>query len=240
MIAAQKELAATRRQDEARDHAQHRARRNPQGSQGAGRRPHRAALLTPGKLAREAAVKAIHGRNRREAGREVRRGEGDRVRAQGRLLLHPEGSRPRPDPEPAASASTAATSTTVRPIYQRSRHPAARARLGAVPARRNAGGHARAPSAPAKTPRNSIPTPAAQTEKKFILHYNFPNFSVGETGRISGPGRREIGHGALAERSLEPMVPLDDVSLRHPRHQRDHGVQRLHLDGHRFAAAAWR
>jgi polyribonucleotide nucleotidyltransferase len=48
-----------------------------------------------------------------------------------------------------------------------------------------------------------------ETEKKFILHYNFPNFSVGETGRISGPGRREIGHGALAERSLEPMVPLD-------------------------------
>lgn len=45
------------------------------------------------------------------------------------------------------------------------------------------------------------------SEKKFILHYNFPNFSVGETGRISGPGRREIGHGALAERSLEPMVP---------------------------------
>jgi polyribonucleotide nucleotidyltransferase len=47
------------------------------------------------------------------------------------------------------------------------------------------------------------------TEKKFILHYNFPNFSVGETGRISGPGRREIGHGALAERSLEPMVPVE-------------------------------
>ncbi len=47
------------------------------------------------------------------------------------------------------------------------------------------------------------------SEKKFILHYNFPNYSVGETGRISGPGRREIGHGALAERSLEPMLPLD-------------------------------
>ncbi len=47
------------------------------------------------------------------------------------------------------------------------------------------------------------------SEKKFILHYNFPNFSVGETGRISGPGRREIGHGALAERSLEAMVPVD-------------------------------
>ena len=47
-------------------------------------------------------------------------------------------------------------------------------------------------------------------EKQFILHYNFPNFSVGETGRIMGPGRREIGHGALAERSLEPMVPLKE------------------------------
>jgi polyribonucleotide nucleotidyltransferase len=48
------------------------------------------------------------------------------------------------------------------------------------------------------------------TEKQFMLHYNFPNFSVGETGRIGAPGRREIGHGALAERSLEPMVPLKD------------------------------
>ncbi|MCF7669822.1 MAG: polyribonucleotide nucleotidyltransferase [Verrucomicrobia bacterium] len=48
------------------------------------------------------------------------------------------------------------------------------------------------------------------TEKQFILHYNFPNFSVGETGRIGPPGRREIGHGALAERSIEPMLPLED------------------------------
>ena len=47
-------------------------------------------------------------------------------------------------------------------------------------------------------------------EKKFILHYNFPNFSVGETGRISGPGRREIGHGALAERSIDPMIPTEN------------------------------
>ncbi len=47
-------------------------------------------------------------------------------------------------------------------------------------------------------------------EKKFLLHYNFPNFSVGETGRIMGPGRREIGHGALAERSIEPMLPLKE------------------------------
>jgi polyribonucleotide nucleotidyltransferase len=48
-----------------------------------------------------------------------------------------------------------------------------------------------------------------QTKKQFLLHYNFPNFSVGETGRIMGPGRREIGHGALAERSLEPVIPFD-------------------------------
>jgi polyribonucleotide nucleotidyltransferase len=48
-----------------------------------------------------------------------------------------------------------------------------------------------------------------ETQKKFILHYSFPNYSVGETGRISGPGRREIGHGALAERSIEPMLPLE-------------------------------
>ena len=45
------------------------------------------------------------------------------------------------------------------------------------------------------------------TTKSFILHYNFPPFSVGETGRTGSPGRREIGHGALAERSLEPVVP---------------------------------
>ena len=48
------------------------------------------------------------------------------------------------------------------------------------------------------------------SEKQFILHYNFPNFSVGETGRIGAPGRREIGHGALAERSIEPMLPLKE------------------------------
>ena len=47
------------------------------------------------------------------------------------------------------------------------------------------------------------------SEKKFMLHYNFPHFSVGETGRIAGPGRREIGHGALAERSVEPVIPKE-------------------------------
>ena len=46
-----------------------------------------------------------------------------------------------------------------------------------------------------------------ETVKRFILHYNFPPFSVGETGRTGSPGRREIGHGALAERSVEPVIP---------------------------------
>jgi polyribonucleotide nucleotidyltransferase len=46
-----------------------------------------------------------------------------------------------------------------------------------------------------------------EQSKSFILHYNFPPFSVGETGRTGGASRREIGHGALAERSIEPVVP---------------------------------
>jgi polyribonucleotide nucleotidyltransferase len=48
-----------------------------------------------------------------------------------------------------------------------------------------------------------------EQSKRFILHYNFPPFSVGETGRTGAPGRREIGHGALAERSIEPLVPSE-------------------------------
>ena len=46
--------------------------------------------------------------------------------------------------------------------------------------------------------------------KRFLLHYNFPPFSVGETGRTGGASRREIGHGALAERSLEPVIPNEN------------------------------
>ncbi|MCO5142084.1 MAG: polyribonucleotide nucleotidyltransferase [Oligoflexia bacterium] len=53
------------------------------------------------------------------------------------------------------------------------------------------------------------PLRAPQTTKKFMLHYNFPPFSVGEAGFLRGPGRREIGHGALAERAIEAMIPKD-------------------------------
>jgi len=49
----------------------------------------------------------------------------------------------------------------------------------------------------------------SETAKRFMLHYNFPPFSVGEVGFMRGPGRREIGHGALAERSLTGVLPDD-------------------------------
>jgi polyribonucleotide nucleotidyltransferase len=49
-----------------------------------------------------------------------------------------------------------------------------------------------------------------EASKRFMLHYNFPPFSVGETGFMRGPGRREIGHGALAERSLTALIPGED------------------------------
>ena len=47
--------------------------------------------------------------------------------------------------------------------------------------------------------------------KTYMLHYNFPPFSVGEVKPIRGPGRREIGHGALAERAVAPMIPAEDI-----------------------------
>ena len=49
-----------------------------------------------------------------------------------------------------------------------------------------------------------------ETEKRFMLHYNFPAFSVGETGRYGSPGRREIGHGALGERCLAQVMPSEE------------------------------
>ena len=49
-----------------------------------------------------------------------------------------------------------------------------------------------------------------ETYKRFLLHYNFPPFSVGEVKFLRGPGRREVGHGHLAERSLNPMIPAED------------------------------
>jgi len=49
-----------------------------------------------------------------------------------------------------------------------------------------------------------------ESSKRFLLHYNFPPFSVGEVGFMRGPGRREVGHGALAERAILPIIPSED------------------------------
>ncbi len=63
--------------------------------------------------------------------------------------------------------------------------------------------------APIEEAQNIDAYGGGETSKRFILHYNFPPFSVGETGRTGGTSRREIGHGALAERSLEPIIPSE-------------------------------
>lgn len=55
-----------------------------------------------------------------------------------------------------------------------------------------------------------LDTLEGESSKRFMLHYNFPPFSVGEVKALRGPGRREIGHGALAERSILPVMPGED------------------------------
>ena len=66
-------------------------------------------------------------------------------------------------------------------------------------------------------------------------HYNFPPYSVGETGRMRGPGRREIGHGALAERALVPVLPdADEFPYTIRLVSRGAVLQRLDLDGQRL------
>ena len=58
--------------------------------------------------------------------------------------------------------------------------------------------------------QQKVETVDGETWKRFMLHYNFPPFSVGEVKFLRGPGRREIGHGALAERALYPMMPTEE------------------------------
>ncbi len=72
-----------------------------------------------------------------------------------------------------------------------------------------------------------------EQKKRFMrLHYNFPPFSVGETGRMTGVGRREIGHGALAERSISAVLPTEEESPYAIRIVSRHsGIERLFVDG---------
>ncbi|MGH9585585.1 MAG: polyribonucleotide nucleotidyltransferase [Acidobacteriaceae bacterium] len=62
-----------------------------------------------------------------------------------------------------------------------------------------------------------LETYEGEQRKRFMLHYNFPPFSVGETGRMTGVGRREIGHGALAERAISAVLPSEEESPYVPR-----------------------
>jgi polyribonucleotide nucleotidyltransferase len=64
--------------------------------------------------------------------------------------------------------------------------------------------------APADEAQNLDTYAGGESTKRFILHYNFPPFSVGEAGRFGGMNRREIGHGALAERSVLPVIPPEN------------------------------
>ncbi len=71
-----------------------------------------------------------------------------------------------------------------------------------------------------------------ETDRRFMHHYNFPPYSVGETGFMRGPKRRDIGHGALAQRALEAIIPpRRGLPVHDPDRLRDAGVERLVVDG---------
>jgi polyribonucleotide nucleotidyltransferase len=166
------------------------------------------ALLTPGKLAREAAVKAIT----EEVGKKLVEKFGEEKvtdfvlkdafyyiqKEAVRGLIMKEGKR-----------LDGRDFETVRPIFSEV-GILPRAHGSALFARGETQAVVLATLGTTEESQEFDSYTGGQSQKQFILHYNFPNFSVGETGRISGPGRREIGHGALAERSIEPMVPLKE------------------------------
>ncbi len=71
-----------------------------------------------------------------------------------------------------------------------------------------------------------------EQRKNFMLHYNFPPFSVGETGRMTGVGRREVGHGALAERAITAVLAQSGrVAIFDPHRFRHSGIERVVVDG---------
>ena len=78
-------------------------------------------------------------------------------------------------------------------------------------------------------------------KERFLLHYNFPPYSVGETGRMGSPGRREIGHGKLAWRAVRPLLPTAGrVPLHAPRRLGDHRDRTARRRWRRCAARRWR
>ena len=97
----------------------------------------------------------------------------------------------------------------LRPLYAEA-DPLPRVHGSALFARGETQALAIATLAPAEEKQMFDNYAGGENEKRFILHYNFPPFSVGETGRMGGINRREIGHGALAERSIEPVIPATE------------------------------
>ena len=77
-----------------------------------------------------------------------------------------------------------------------------------------------------------LDTLSPETRKRYMHNYNFPPYSTGETGRVGSPKRREIGHGALAERALMPVLPEPrGVPVRDPPGLRGAELQRLDVHG---------
>ena len=78
-------------------------------------------------------------------------------------------------------------------------------------------------------------------KERFLLHYNFPPYSVGETGRMGAPGRREIGHGKLAWRAVHPLMPSAEEFPYVVRIVSEiTEIERLFLNGDGLRLVAWR
>ena len=88
------------------------------------------------------------------------------------------------------------------------------ARLGVIYTRRDAGAGER-DAGHDRLQRSGQRAYEGEQKRRFMLHHNFPPFSVGEVGRMTGVGRREIGHGALAFRAIEAQLPGEDESPLH-------------------------
>ena len=165
-----------------------------------------AALYTPSKVARGKAVDAL--KEEVKAAILAKYPEATKFEISARRSII---SRRRPSASASStgrSAATAAARPDLRPLS---------AEVGLLPRshgsalfqRGETQAVALATLAPADEAQELDGYTGGETAKRFILHYNFPPFSVGETGRTGSPGRREIGHGALAERSIEPVIPAE-------------------------------
>ena len=159
-----------------------------------------------------------------------------RLRADGRPH---QGDRPRAGPVARTSGSTAAT----RPPSGRSAWRSASCRAPTDPGIFTRG-QTQALSIATLGPSSDeqrMDTISPETEKRYLHHYNMPPYSVGEAKLMRGPGRREIGHGALAERALLPVLPsVEEFPYIIRVVSRGGEQQRLDQHGVAPAAARWR